>query len=144
MSHVKTISVVLVCGLSVYAQGPEMRWQPSSPGCYVDNHQGEPGIPSEIFMDGIIVDSVVFNIALNNKLTADDFILPAQDGEACMLTNDARKFFIRQLENKLNFRLRHPVTGLQLDYRRCIEHQINHLAAVIRQLAPDYQPMILR
>ena len=108
--------------------------------------QGHPALASDMMEEfrAIIVDSVVFNIVLNNKLKPDDFILPKYDGEACMLTNDARKFFIRQLENKLNFRLRHPVTGLQLDYRRCVEHQINHLAAVIRQFAPAYQPMILR
>ena len=53
MAQVKTICVLLVCGLSVYAQEPEMRWQPSSPGYYVENHHGEPGVPSEIFIEGI-------------------------------------------------------------------------------------------
>lgn len=108
--------------------------------------QGHPALASDIMEEfrASIVDSVVFNIALNNKLTPDDFSLPEHHGEACLLSKDARKFFIRQLETKLNSRLRHPVSGLQLDYRRCIEHQINHLVAVIRQTTPDYQPMIIR
>ncbi len=70
--------------------------------------------------------------------------MPQQNGEPCLLNKEARKFFICQLENKLNARLHHPVSGLQLDYRRCVEHQINHLVAVIRQSTSSYQPMILR
>ena len=108
--------------------------------------QGHPALASDIMEEfrASIVDSVVFNIALNNKLKPEDFSLPQHSGEACLLDKQARKFFIRQLETKLNTRLRHPVSGLQLDYRRCIEHQINHLVAVIRQTTADYQPMIIR
>jgi CRISPR-associated protein Cas1 len=92
----------------------------------------------------IIVDSVVFNIAINNKLKPGDFTLPKQSGEACLLNKDARKFFIAQLEKKFNARLQHPVSGINLDYRCCIEYQINHLVAVIRKTTSDYQPMVLR
>ncbi|GJL72549.1 MAG: hypothetical protein NMNS01_17480 [Nitrosomonas sp.] len=108
--------------------------------------QGHPALASDMMEEfrAIIVDSVVFNIALNNKLKPDDFTLPQNSNEACLLKKEARKFFIRQLEAKLNYRLHHPVNGLQLDYRRCIEHQVNHLVAVIRQSIPDYQPMVLR
>ena len=106
--------------------------------------QGHPALVSDMMEEfrAIIVDSVVFNIAINHKLQPDDFII--QEDKACMLTPKARKYFIQQLEKKFNTRLRHPVSGLQLDYRRCIEHQVNHLAAVIRQTTPDYQAMILR
>lgn len=108
--------------------------------------QGHPALVSDMMEEfrAIIVDSVVFNIALNNKLKPDDFTLPDQEGDACLLNKDARKFFITQLEKKLNAQLRHPVSGLNLDYRRCIEHQINHLVAVIRQSTNSYQAMVLR
>jgi CRISP-associated protein Cas1 len=108
--------------------------------------QGHPALASDMMEEfrAIIVDSVVFNIAINNKLKPDDFIMPQQSGEGCLLNTEARKFFIRQLEAKLNTRIRHPISGLQLDYRRCIEHQINHLVSVLRQGAPGYQTMILR
>lgn len=106
--------------------------------------QGHPALVSDMMEEfrALIVDSVVFNIALNHKLQADDFII--QENKACLLTPKARKYFIQQLENKFNAQLRHPVSGLRLDYRRCIEHQTNHLAAVIRQTTPSYQAMILR
>ncbi len=108
--------------------------------------QGHPALASDMMEEfrSIIVDSVVFNIAINNKLTPDDFTLPTISGEACLLSKDARKFFIKQLENKFNTRLQHPINGLQLDYRRCIEHQINHLVAVIRKSTDEYQAMVLR
>ena len=108
--------------------------------------QGHPALASDMMEEfrAIIVDSVVFNIVMNNKLTPQDFTLPTQSGEACLLSKEARKFFIAQLENKFNARLQHPVSGLQLDYRRCIEYQINHLVAVIRQTTDSYLPMTLR
>ena len=108
--------------------------------------QGHPALASDMMEEfrSIIVDSVVFNIAINNKLTPNDFTMPKETGEACLLNKEARNFFIAQLENKFNSRLTHPISGLQLDYRRCIEHQINHLVAVIRQTTSDYQPMVLR
>lgn len=108
--------------------------------------QGHPALVSDMIEEfrALMVDSVVFNIALQNKLSPDDFILPEQTGQPCLLKPEARKYFIKQLENKFNARLLHPVSGLKLDYRRCIEHQVNHLAAVIRQTTPKYQAMILR
>lgn len=108
--------------------------------------QGHPALASDMMEEfrSLVVDSVVFNIAINHKLSPNDFILPNKPGEPCLLNKQARKYFITQLENKLNARLKHPVSGLQLDYRRCIEHQINHLVAVIRQTTPDYLPMIVR
>lgn len=108
--------------------------------------QGHPALASDMMEEfrALIVDSVVFNIALNNKLKPDDFTLPEHSGDACLLSNEARKYFITQLENKFNARLQHPVSGFNLDYRRCIEHQINHLVAVVRQSTATYQPLVLR
>jgi hypothetical protein len=60
---------------------------------------------------------------------ADDFLLlckqqhqfdlPKITGEACLLKPQARQVFIKALEEKLNSSIQHPVTGIQLDYRRC-------------------------
>ena len=108
--------------------------------------QGHPALVSDMMEEfrAIIVDSVVFNLVMNHKLSPDDFIMPTGSGEPCLLTAQARRIFIQQLEGKMNSRLHHPVSGLKLDYRRCIEHQINHLVAVLRQTTATYQAMILR
>lgn len=107
---------------------------------------GHPALASDVMEEfrSIVVDAVILNLVFNDKLTPDDFTLPEQVGEACMLTPKARGMFIRQLENKLNSAVTHPISGLKLDYRRCIEHQVNHLAAVVRQREQTYQAVIMR
>ncbi len=107
---------------------------------------GHPALASDMMEEfrSIVVDAVVFNLVFNNKLSPDDFVLPTTSGEPCLLTADARSLFIRHLEAKLNASVRHPVSLLKLDYRRCMEHQINHLARVIRLRDASYQAMVLR
>ncbi|MGH8498433.1 MAG: hypothetical protein ACRERV_06460, partial [Methylococcales bacterium] len=63
---------------------------------------------------------------------------------ACLMNEKARDVLIRSLESKLNSPVRHPVSHLKLDYRRCVEHQIQHLAAVIRGSEPRYRPAVFR
>jgi hypothetical protein len=60
------------------------------------------------------------------------------------LNDQARNVLIRSLESKLNSPVRHPVSHFRLDYRRCMEHQINHLAAVVRGREPRYRPALFR
>ena len=107
---------------------------------------GHPALVSDVMEEfrAIVVDAVVFNLLFNKKLAPTDFILPDAPGAACLLTKEARTTFIKALEAKLNAPIRHPVSGLQLDYRRCMEHQVRHLAAVIRGREEAYIPMVLR
>ena len=107
---------------------------------------GHPALVSDLIEEfrAIVVDAIVWALVLNRQVTPDSFIWPESAGSPCLIGDDARNRFIKRLENKLNTSLRHPVTGLRLDYRRCIEHQVNHLAAVIRGKEPVYRPMVLR
>jgi CRISPR/Cas system-associated endonuclease Cas1 len=92
----------------------------------------------------VIVDAVVFNLVLNQKLEPADFTFPTVQGQPCFLSAAARAKFTRSLESKLNAAITHPVSGLHLDYRRCIEHQVQELAAVIRGRQPRYRAMVVR
>jgi len=96
--------------------------------------QGHPALASDLMEEfrSVIVDAVVFNLIFNNKLNPDDFELATNEKESCYIKPHARKIFIQQIENKFNSAIRHPVTGLKIDYRRCIEHQTKHLAQLIR------------
>ena len=107
---------------------------------------GHPALVSDLMEEfrAIVVDAVILNLLFNKKLSPDDFTLPENPGAACLLKAEARKKFITALEAKLNAPIRHPVSGLQLDYRRCMEHQVQHLAAVIRGREESYIPMVLR
>lgn len=105
---------------------------------------GHPALASDLMEEfrSIIVDAVVLNIVLNNKLNIEDFEI--KNNYACHLNAKARGLFIRQIENKLNAALTHPISGLKLDYRRCIEHQVKNLANHIKNPETPYQPCILR
>ena len=107
---------------------------------------GHPALASDMIEEfrSIIVDSVVLKMVLNDKISPDDFIIDKSSQTPCLLSNTARRAFTQQLENKMNSKLRHPNSQLKLDYRRCIEHQINHLVSIIRNPENDYQAMILR
>lgn len=107
---------------------------------------GHPALASDLMEEfrAIVVDAVVWKLVVNNQLSVDDFTYPKTEDEPCILTSPARQLFIRAIEQKLNSAITHPVTGTQMDYRRCIEYQVLHLAQVIRGVDADYQPLILR
>lgn len=107
--------------------------------------RGHPALASDMMEEfrAIIVDTVVLNLVLNERISVEDFIQPEHDGEACLMTKQARGIFVHALEKKFNTPLRHPHSGYQLDYRRCLEHQTQQLARSIRDASP-YQAMILR
>lgn len=107
---------------------------------------GHPALASDMMEEfrAIVVDAIVLKLIFNNKINENDFVLPEKQGDSCLLTAKARAFFVRQLENKMNAAIRHPISQQKLDYRRCMAYQVNHLAAVIRQPEKHYQPIILR
>jgi CRISPR-associated protein Cas1 len=107
---------------------------------------GHPALASDMVEEfrAMVVDGVVWNLTLNRRLGPDDFIWPPEGGHGCLLREPARARFIREMEKKFNAPITHPVSGLKLDYRRCMEHQINLLAAIIRDTQPAYHAMVLR
>ena len=106
--------------------------------------QGHPGLVSDVMEEfrAIVVDAVVLNLILNNRIDAKEF--SCSDSQGCLIGKEAKKKFIKTFENKLNSKIKHPISGFSLDYRRCIEHQINDLARIIRGLNLEYHPLILK
>jgi CRISPR-associated protein Cas1 len=107
---------------------------------------GHPALASDLIEEfrAVIVDAVVFKLVLNQKVSPTDFTFPTTEAGPCYLSAEARSKFIRSFESKLNAAVTHPVSGLHLDYRRCIEHQVQELAAVIKGRQTGYRPMVLR
>lgn len=107
---------------------------------------GHPALVSDMIEEfrAIIVDAVVLNLVLNRRVTPEQFTIPDAPGKACLLSDQARKLFIRELEKKMNTPIKHPASGLRLDYRRCLEHQVHDLASVIQGREPQYRAMVLR
>ena len=108
--------------------------------------QGHPALASDIMEEfrALVVDAVVWNLALNQHLTPEDFDYPKAEGEPCLLKSNARQIFIKALEEKLNSPITHPNTGVTLDYRRCMEYQVQHLVQVIKSSEYEYQAMVPR
>lgn len=106
---------------------------------------GHPALASDMVEEfrALVVDAVVWKLVLNQRLTPDDFDNPTT-GEGCLLKPHARQVFIKTLEEKFNSAIAHPVTGIELDYRRCMEYQVQHLTQVIRGIGTDYRAMVLR
>lgn len=116
-------------------------------GCLHPMRAGHPALASDMVEEfrALIVDTVVLNLLLNRGgLSASDFTLPDSPGAPCLLDPAARKKFIRALENKFNAAITHPGTGYRIDYRRCIETQIQLYAAVVRGREDAYRAMVLR
>ncbi len=111
--------------------------------------QGHPALVSDIMEEfrSIVVDSLVLNLLLNQQLNQqlkpEQFTVSKEEG-SCYLNNEARKLFINAFEKKMNAPLTHPITGLHLDYRRCIETQIKSVASLIRGHSDVYQAVVLR
>ncbi|MDD2466495.1 MAG: group II intron reverse transcriptase/maturase [Desulfobulbus sp.] len=107
---------------------------------------GHPALVSDMIEEfrSLVVDAVVLNLVLNGKVQPQDFTFPDDENDHCFMHDNARTVFIRAFEAKMNAAVTHPVSGLHLDYRRCMEQQVRELAAVVRGRQERYRPMILR
>jgi len=104
---------------------------------------GHPALASDMVEEfrALVVDAIVWNLVLNNRISPDDFQWPTRPTEGCRMNSHVRTRLIRELEKKLNTPIIYPANGQRLDYRRCIEHQVNHLVAVIRGNTDEYLAM---
>jgi CRISPR-associated protein Cas1 len=89
-----------------------------------------------------IVDSLVLTLINTKMFSPADFSRLA-DGP-CLLTDTARKTFIRAFEQKMATQITHPQTGLVVDYRRCLDLQVCQMMDWIRGEVQEYTPMRIR
>ena len=92
----------------------------------------------------MVVDAVVLKLVISRKIKPDDFSVGKKYGSGCLLGEKAKNLFIRELEKKLNSTRKHPVSGTDMDYRRCMEYQVLQIARVIQGRQEKYQPMLLK
>lgn len=101
-------------------------------------HRPSPGhmaLASDLMEEfrAVVVDAVVFNLLLNRLLAPGDFVHHA-DGHT--LRPEAARFFVREIETKLNSELQHPHTGERLDMRRILDSRIRALVHAYRSGDP--------
>ncbi|MEW6141529.1 MAG: CRISPR-associated endonuclease Cas1 [Chloroflexota bacterium] len=92
----------------------------------------------------LIVDSVVLRVLNNNILTAASFEPSTERSGMVKLRPEAVKTFLHHYEERIQTSIQHPLTGEQVDYRRCLELQARQLARIITGQQSVYQPFITR
>lgn len=104
---------------------------------------GRPSLALDIAeeMRPLVADSTVVTLINNGELREDHFV---RRGGAVALTAPGRKRVIRAYERRMAVRLRHPLFGYEVTYRRALELQARQLAAVLDEQLDVYRPLITR
>jgi len=107
---------------------------------------GHPSLVSDLIEEfrAPVVDAMVLGLISRGSLRKEDFIMPEDDGSPCLLGDDARKVFLHAFEAKMNSRITHPQTGYKVDYRRCMDLQVQSLQRMITGTAERYYPFTIK
>lgn len=89
----------------------------------------------------LVGDSTVVMAINNGEVREQDVI---RRGGAVALTENGRKRVIRAYERRVHVRLRHPLFGYEVTYRRAMELQARQLAAVLDGQLDTYRPLVTR
>lgn len=89
----------------------------------------------------LVGDSTVATAINNGEVRERDFV---RRGGAVALTDSGRKRVIRAYERRVHIRLKHPLFGYEVTYRRAMELQARQLAAVLDGQLDLYRPLTTR
>ncbi len=104
---------------------------------------GRPSLALDLAeeMRPLVADSTVVTLVNNGELRPEHLI---RRGGAVALTAPGRKRVIRAYERRMAVRLRHPLFGYEVSYRRALELQARQLAAVLDGQLERYEPLTTR
>lgn len=104
---------------------------------------GKPALALDLIeaFRSIIVDSVVITMVNTGQVSPNDF--ENQLG-AYRLSDDARRTFIQKLEARLDEKIKHPLFGYNVSYRRSIELQARIFAKYAQGEIAEYRSFIVR
>lgn len=91
-----------------------------------------------------IVDALVLYLVNSKIIGKADFYRAKDETGPCLLTDGARKTFLKHFEQKLGTKITHPHTGYVVDWRRCIDLQVYQMAQYIKGEIAEYRPMVMR
>lgn len=101
---------------------------------------GHPALASDLMEEfRFLVDTLVLNVLNHKILTKKDFYFAKEPGTPCYLTNNGRKIFIKQFEIKMHQKVKHSSTGFKVDYRRCLDLQVQQLVQFIKGEKEKYE-----
>lgn len=102
---------------------------------------GHPALASDMMEEfRFLVDTIVKDVLNHKILKRNDFYFAKEPSSPCYLTNNGRKIFIKQFEIKMHQKVIYPLSGFKVDYRRCLDLQIQQLVQVILGEKEIYEP----
>lgn len=112
-------------------------------GFYHTSRYGRPALALDIMEEfrPIISDSVVITVINNEILSTEDFIFR---GGACNLSSQGRKKFYAAYERRIGQKVKHPVFGYQVSYRRIMETQMRLVSRYLQGELERYIPFTTR
>ncbi len=115
-------------------------------GIYHALRAGHPALVSDLMEEfrAPIVDATVLALIHRRQVSPADFVLPAEPGLPCLLTDAARKRVTHAFEQAMNRPISHPDAGERCDYRRAMALQAERLVAYLRDEAKPYAPFLTR
>lgn len=92
----------------------------------------------------ILVDTLVLELVNRRRLTPADFVRTGRKERPVEMSEAGLELFLRAYEERLETRVRHPITGDQVTYRRCLELQVRQLGGIVLGKAERYVPVTIR
>lgn len=92
----------------------------------------------------LIVDSIVLRAVNAHLLTAADFQPSDEPQGGIMLSDDARRRYIQQYEERVQTKVAYHLTGEQATYRRVFELQARQVARLALGQESSYKPMLAK
>jgi CRISPR/Cas system-associated endonuclease Cas1 len=77
-------------------------------------------------------------------ITINIFTYGKDGSPPCLLKPEARKLFVHGFEKKISRLVKHPRTGHQVGYRRCIDMQVQTYRRMLRGDIKEYIPFLLK
>jgi CRISPR-associated protein Cas1 len=106
-------------------------------------HFGRPSLALDLAEElrPLVADSTVIMAVNNGEIGDGDFV---RRGGALALTEVGRKKLVRAYERRVHVRMRHPLFGYEVTYRRAMELQARQLAAGLEGQLDQYRPLTTR
>jgi len=108
---------------------------------------GRPSLALDLMEEfrTIIVDSIVLRCLNMALITPADFRAgQSAEERAVVMSDSAKRIFIREFEARLDTEIMHPVTHERMVYRRVFEIQTRLLARCLRDGVTTYQAFVVR
>lgn len=92
----------------------------------------------------VVVDSIVLELVSRQQLTPADFTKTGRQERPVEMSEGGVNLLLKAYEERLQTTVRHPVSGDQVTYRRCLELQVRQIANIVLGKTALYVPVTIK